>query len=1431
MSQIAASGGQPQKQPKYAPIYQGRFFNGINTNRSPLRAASASHIAEKYYSDNSGDAMIAGSNLEVSNRLTLVRRPGNPVYDSHTYNHPDSFEEFRVNKAQSDNFDNSTPTPLENIFTMIDGTGSKTAQTHLYSLTSDLTRDGNLGLDFLKNVGAGQTFMQAVGNSLYMADGVQNKKWLTSLFTRNSNGNNTFLQGTDGLAGTYPFGTFLIDPNNGNIQEFIGISIGHITQVAVSQNVLTLTVAVTDDTHDYKVGTTFQLWGLTDPANTWLNGFTITLTLAYDHTLFGRHFVGTAVHPDYTASEAGQAFVLQTGTTPVIAETGSSVPTWGTTKPAAANQFMGSLTEDGNTVWINRGVNYGDGNQPAVENWGIKAPLNAPTFGASGSAVSWQKNTYYSATSIFIDPLHGNLWQITTPGNLGSSQPAWPTSPIHRQKVVITSVYADGVNIHFTTDTQSPALVAGDTVVLKNMCTFGPGNGSFPNLDGIQLTVSATGLTTTAFQAPYTSVIGTIANPYQEYGQAVKTAGTAPATTISDGNAVWTCIQLAASLTWTAHTHYNVEDFIVSPNGFVFQLGPQTSPFITDTLDFYTLNEPNSLQDSAFQGAFPYGNATDPATGFPRWQTQSPAHQTLQSLWLQRTLPPGSGSASTPFGQNSVNGAGEVGANSALSSVSSSWIGVLTTRIFIPKAGTYTFTVQHNDGMFFSFDSQRVNLDTVIGGAAKLSGGRGGFTPQTITPKMGYGRTGGGDIVGNNTSGRTGPGPFGESANSPADVATWSFPQAGGYNVEIAFAKWYHSGGFMIFASPGSGSAPQQTLAIGRSISGGTSPSFPPFTDSGAGWDSVNKVIKWGAKITEVSTAGSQYTWNNVGPTSDFVWSAGIFYTLPGTGIIDTNGNEQVAYETGISGTVQPTWTNTTVGSIIHVTNPPLSFMNTGSIPAPPFGATTITATSQQGWLYWIALVNTLDQTVSNMSPVSLPTGPINKGQIVFPAGSGLDPNTIDPQADYVAIFRTTDGFTTPLLIPGFANSPYTVPLTQYLRNGYVDTVPDAELNNLVQGPLGLENTPPPLGAQNLSYHLSRIWFSVGNTVYWTTGPLAPIGNGTDGFAPGNFAACPSQVKRLVPTAIGMLVFTVSDIYIIAGSGTPTNPILPAIPYLTGVGLGSYNALDINGGLIGFFTTDKQFVLFDPSAGLHYVGFNIGDQFRKNNGQPGTSWNSSNVYVSWHVNGEDQAWYVADGTNGWFRLIATPAPEQGNVAWSPFSLIPVIGGQGRAGAIKSVETSPGVHNLLVGQTGTAGVILARSLDATTDGGSTGSNGTPYAAFGVIGSIVLAQPGQIAKIAFMTTDSVKVGSPLILGVIFDEALPYFQGSFDILKHWVTDPPGLPESTSILSQRFYMAEDEQTSAYCRHLQVLFQWPAEAAQNELQTFTIYGAYEVEQ
>jgi hypothetical protein len=762
---------------------------------------------------------------------------------------------------------------------------------------------------------------------------------------------------------------------------------------------------------------------------------------------------------------------------------------------------------------------------------------------------------------------------------------------------------------------------------------------------------------------------------------------------------------------------------------------------------------------------------------------------------------------------NTVNGAGAIVAPQVPLPGSPAngpfWVAA-TGTIFIPAAGSYTFTIVTEDAGFFSFDTSSGN--------ASVSGNT--FTPQSggiarqVTVVNGYGGlTGATSLCGTDN---TGGGTF---------SCTWTFTKAGNYGYEVDYGHRTEVAGSPRFMTLKYGAALE--IPPSPSTSGATTPIWTPFTTTGMQY--VNGAIVWPATATD-----GQYTWNNLGPMTDYVYAANTPYTLPSSTIIDSNGNQEGVAETGISGASQPSPWPTAINTITKDTGyPTLQWINEGSLPT-SVTAGTISATSTQGFLYWIALVNTLDNTVSNVGQVSLSTGQFLNGSITFGAGSGLpiDPATglvtVDPQADYVAIFRTTDGFTTPLLIPGFVNSPYTVPLTQYLRNGFVDNFPDAELNDLVQGAAAGENTPPIVGAVNLTYALNRIWYSLGNTVYYTTGPQAPSGNGIDGAAPTNISPCPSQVKRLVPTAIGMLVLTISDIYIIPGNGTTNNPIQPAIPYLTGVGLGNYNGLDINGGVMGFFTTDKQFVVFDPSAGLSYLGHNIGDQLRQNNGSAGTSWNPSTAYVAWYINGEDQAWFLGDGVNGYYKLIATPAPENGNgvVAWSPFGTI----AGGSVSAIKATEVSPGVHRLLVGQASATGRILNRDLSATTDAGVTGATGTAYPAYGVIGSIVLAQPGQIAKVAFITTVCVRTGTPPIIGVLLDEALPYYTGSFDILKNWKNDPPNLPAGKSFYRQRFYISDDEQTSAYVMDMQIMVQFPTEAALNELQTLTVFGAYEVE-
>jgi hypothetical protein len=177
------------------------------------------------------------------------------------------------------------------------------------------------------------------------------------------------------------------------------------------------------------------------------------------------------------------------------------------------------------------------------------------------------------------------------------------------------------------------------------------------------------------------------------------------------------------------------------------------------------------------------------------------------------------------------------------------------------------------------------------------------------------------------------------------------------------------------------------------------------------------------------------------------------------------------------------------------------------------------------------------------------------------------------------------------------------------------------------------------------------------------------------------------------------------------------------------------------------------------------------------------------------------------------------------MSWSPFAAI--VGG---VGAIKSVEVTPGDHRLLLGPTG-SGYIMNRSITATTDNGTTGSNGSTYAAYAVFGSYVLAQPGQVAQVAFVTTKSVYVGSPLVLGLLIDEALPYYKGSFEMLKNWVNDPPCLKPSKSFYAQRFYLSDMPDTAAACTDMQVMVQWPAEAALNELQSFTLFGCYTQEE
>lgn len=79
---------------KYVPIFIGKFFTGLYTNRNPLNEGAVTDIYSKFYQANRNDSIIDGLNTELSPRMTLIRRYGSSPYNSNTFNPINSFQNF-----------------------------------------------------------------------------------------------------------------------------------------------------------------------------------------------------------------------------------------------------------------------------------------------------------------------------------------------------------------------------------------------------------------------------------------------------------------------------------------------------------------------------------------------------------------------------------------------------------------------------------------------------------------------------------------------------------------------------------------------------------------------------------------------------------------------------------------------------------------------------------------------------------------------------------------------------------------------------------------------------------------------------------------------------------------------------------------------------------------------------------------------------------------------------------------------------------------------------------------------------------------------------------------------------------------------------------------------------------------------------------------
>lgn len=422
----------------------------------------------------------------------------------------------------------------------------------------------------------------------------------------------------------------------------------------------------------------------------------------------------------------------------------------------------------------------------------------------------------------------------------------------------------------------------------------------------------------------------------------------------------------------------------------------------------------------------------------------------------------------------------------------------------------------------------------------------------------------------------------------------------------------------------------------------------------------------------------------------------------------------------------------------------------------------------------------------SNSGDVSSPS---DVSALVKPAGQGVHVTltaSTDAQVNQIRVFRTTDG--------GPLNQLFELPTSPYSNANVIvtDNATDGQLQ-LVQAPQALVNNPPPLGLTNMEWYAGRLWGSVGNLLYFSTGPDATIGNPQECWAPGYVFVLPTAIVKLVAIPSGMLVWTLDAVHIVQGTSTPSFTVNY---FLQDIGARTYNAIDTDGSMIYAFTSDRHLLTINAS-GTGEPGYNVGDIL--------DTLDPTLVYLSCHRSGSlDQKLFISDGSTNLYSY------DMSFQAWNPKAQP-----TGGVNAIGSIEITPGVYKFLLGATTGGQVVLQRDLATFQD------NGSNYSCTAVLGSFQLADPGMLAALEAIAIEYANVGSDPTVGILAGE----ISGTFTTVANPVNEPPEFATPNQSFNAKRWDIRQAPINQNMRHFQLQIQFPAENAKNEIFGIGMWG------
>ena len=371
-----------------APLHTNEFFTGLWTNGSPLGPGAVPFLYQRFYSAMRYDRLIDGSNVEVSTRLTLIRRPGSSVYNSQLFPPINRFYEWRGFSGANETI--RIMASVDNPATGQPGGGT------VRDVTGPST---NLTVQN-KSASAGRTSFVSVGNHLYWGDGAE-----TGMLVQ--------FQLQWAASTQFNPGNMIVD-SNGNVQMAMGsqtanvkfIQVGAVSGTGPVKHLVTLFF---DSSTPVKLvnGVVLTMAGLTTVPSE--NGTQTPITVQ-SSTIVNYTVLVLGGLPPITpySAETGTA---STGT----GISGSAPPTWQTA--------YGAITQDGGNQWVNMG--------PAAQPWGGAGPTTAPivtSMTAPSIYPRWSASTWYAPEYVIVDS-NNNLQRLNDPGGTtGSAAPTWLTA-------------------------------------------------------------------------------------------------------------------------------------------------------------------------------------------------------------------------------------------------------------------------------------------------------------------------------------------------------------------------------------------------------------------------------------------------------------------------------------------------------------------------------------------------------------------------------------------------------------------------------------------------------------------------------------------------------------------------------------------------------------------------------------------------------------------------------------------------------------------------------------------------------------------------------------------------------------------------------------------------------------------------------------------